>query len=115
MDLSGNDLDGCREESSRCTICALMWRRARRCRTEPPAKCRPTAPRHWTTQGRTRRPRTDPLRWTAQRVDAQMVDYMRAHRIEGSWPASERVLVLLDSAQGANAIVRRAQRMADRL
>jgi two-component system, OmpR family, sensor histidine kinase KdpD len=55
------------------------------------------------------------LRRTAQRVDAQMVDYMRAHRIEGSWPASERVLVLLDSAQGANAIVRRAKRMADRL
>lgn len=55
------------------------------------------------------------LRRTAQRVDAQMVDYMRAHRIEGSWPASERVLVLLDSAQAANAIVRHAKRMADRL
>ena len=55
------------------------------------------------------------LRRTAQRADAQMVDYMRAHRIEGSWPASERVLVLLDSAQGANAIVRQAKRMADRL
>ena len=55
------------------------------------------------------------LRRTAQRVDAQMVDYMRAHRIEGSWPASERVLVLVDSAPGANAIVRHAKRMADRL
>jgi two-component system sensor histidine kinase KdpD len=55
------------------------------------------------------------LRRTAQRVDAQMVDYMRAHRIEGSWPASERVLVLVDSAQGANAVVRHAKRMADRL
>jgi two-component system sensor histidine kinase KdpD len=55
------------------------------------------------------------LRRTAQRVDAQMVDYMRAHRIEGSWPAGERVLVLVDSAQGANAIVRHAKRMADRL
>ena len=55
------------------------------------------------------------LRRTAQRVDAQMVDYMRAHRIEGSWPASERVLVLVDSAQGGNTVVRRAKRMADRL
>ena len=55
------------------------------------------------------------LRRTAQRVDAQMVDYMRAHRIEGSWPASERVLVLVDSSRGANAIVRHAKRMADRL
>jgi two-component system, OmpR family, sensor histidine kinase KdpD len=44
-----------------------------------------------------------------------MVDYMRAHRIEGSWPASERVLVLVDYAQGANAVVRHAKRMADRL
>ena len=41
------------------------------------------------------------LRRTAQRVDAQMVDYMRAHRIEGSWSASERVLVLVDSARRA--------------
>ncbi|MCL2453147.1 MAG: sensor histidine kinase KdpD, partial [Alphaproteobacteria bacterium] len=55
------------------------------------------------------------LRRTAQRVDAQMVDYMRAHRIEGSWPAGERLLVLVDCAQGANAIVRHAKRMADRL
>jgi two-component system, OmpR family, sensor histidine kinase KdpD len=55
------------------------------------------------------------LRRTAQRVDAQMVDYMRAHRIEGSWSASERVLVLVDSAQGANTVVRHAKRMADRL
>ena len=55
------------------------------------------------------------LRRTAQRVDAQMVDYMRAHRIEGSWPASERVLVLVNSASGANAVVRHAKRMADRL
>src|ERR1700720_74485 len=55
------------------------------------------------------------LRRTAQRVDAQMVDYMRAHHIEGSWSASERVLVLVDSAPGANAIIRHAKRMADRL
>jgi two-component system sensor histidine kinase KdpD len=39
------------------------------------------------------------LRRTAQRVDAQLVDYMRAHRIEGPWPAGERVLVLGDSVQ----------------
>ncbi|HTV34197.1 MAG TPA: sensor histidine kinase KdpD, partial [Methylocella sp.] len=55
------------------------------------------------------------LRRTAQRVDAQMVDYMRAHRVEGSWPGGERVLALVDCAQGANAIVRHAKRMADRL
>src|SRR3984893_13619599 len=55
------------------------------------------------------------LRRTAQRVDAQMIDYMRAHRIEGSWPARARGLVLVDSAQGGNTVVRHAKRMADRL
>lgn len=55
------------------------------------------------------------LRRTAQRVDAQMVDYLRTRRIEGPWSASERVLVMVDSAEGANAVVRYAKRMADRL
>src|SRR3984893_15480703 len=54
------------------------------------------------------------LRRTAQRVDAQMVDYMRAHRIEGPWPAGERVLVLVYAKPGAT-VVRHAKRMADRL
>jgi two-component system, OmpR family, sensor histidine kinase KdpD len=57
------------------------------------------------------------LRRTAQRVDAQMVDYMRAHPTEGAWPApaSERVLVVVDSEPGANAAVRRGKRLADSL
>ncbi len=33
------------------------------------------------------------LRRTAQRVDAQMVDYMQSHAIDGPWPAGERLLV----------------------
>jgi two-component system sensor histidine kinase KdpD len=56
------------------------------------------------------------LHQTAQRVDDQLVDYMRAHAIEGPWPAGERVLVLVDAAKhGTNAVVRHAKRMADRL
>ncbi|HXW72155.1 MAG TPA: sensor histidine kinase KdpD [Methylocella sp.] len=57
------------------------------------------------------------LRRTAQRVDAQMVDYMRAHPMEGMWtaPAGERVLVAIDAAAGSHAIVRYAKRLADRL
>jgi len=57
------------------------------------------------------------LRRTAQRVDAQMVDYMRAHPMEGAWPApaAERVLVAVDSSPGSHAIVRYAKRVADRL
>src|ERR1700744_1788762 len=36
------------------------------------------------------------LRRTAQRVDDQMVSYMRAHAIQGPWEAGERILVCID-------------------
>jgi two-component system sensor histidine kinase KdpD len=55
------------------------------------------------------------LRRTAQRVDAQMVDYMRAHAIAGPWEASERLLVAVNARPGAAAAVRYARRLADRL
>ncbi len=55
------------------------------------------------------------LRRTAQRVDAQMVDYMRLHAIGGPWPAGDRVLVGVNGASGGPALVRLARRMADRL
>ena len=55
------------------------------------------------------------LRRTAQRVDEQMVNYMRAHAIQGPWEASERVLVCVNERPGAAALVRYARRLADRL
>ncbi len=55
------------------------------------------------------------LRRTAQRVDEQVVDYMRAHAIAGPWEASERILVLVDSLPGSGARIRYARRLADRL
>src|SRR6202012_5746058 len=55
------------------------------------------------------------LRRTAQRVDAQMVDYMRAHAISGPWETSDRVLVALSARPGAAALIRQARRLADRL
>jgi two-component system sensor histidine kinase KdpD len=55
------------------------------------------------------------LRRTAQRVDAQMVDYMRAHAIAGPWEASERLLVTVNARPGAAAAIRYARRLADRL
>ncbi|MEO8301823.1 MAG: sensor histidine kinase KdpD, partial [Rhizomicrobium sp.] len=55
------------------------------------------------------------LRRTAQRVDAQMVDYMRAHAIAGPWEASERLLVAVNAGPGAAGAVRYARRLADRL
>src|SRR5580704_580520 len=55
------------------------------------------------------------LRRTAQRVDAQMVDYMQAHAIPGPWAASERVLVCVNEDPSGAAVVRYARRLADRL
>lgn len=55
------------------------------------------------------------LRRTAQRVDDQMVNYMRAHAIQGPWEAGERVLVCVNERPGAVALVRYTRRLADRL
>src|SRR4029077_7832782 len=55
------------------------------------------------------------LRCTAQPVDEQMVDYMRAHAIAGPWAAGERVLVGVNEALTCPSVVRYARRLADRL
>ena len=55
------------------------------------------------------------LRRTAQRVDEQMLNYMRAHAIQGPWEAGERVLVAVSARPGAVALVRYARRLSDRL
>ena len=55
------------------------------------------------------------LRRTAQRVDEQMVDYMRAHAIAGPWAAGERVLVGVNECPNCPSVVRYARRLADRL
>jgi two-component system sensor histidine kinase KdpD len=55
------------------------------------------------------------LRRTAERVDDQMLDYMRAHAIEGPWAAGDRILVCVGEARNAGGLVRYARRVADRL
>jgi two-component system sensor histidine kinase KdpD len=55
------------------------------------------------------------LRRTAQRVDNQMLSYMRAHAIQGPWEAGERVLVSIDERPGGAALVRYTRRLSDRL
>jgi two-component system, OmpR family, sensor histidine kinase KdpD len=54
------------------------------------------------------------MRAAAARVDAQMVDYMRAHAIAGPWPAQDRLLVCVNESPVAKKLVRTAKRMADR-
>lgn len=54
------------------------------------------------------------LRHAAERVDAQMVDYMRTNAIAGPWPARERIMVCIDERTDSDRLVRVAKRAADR-
>ena len=54
------------------------------------------------------------MRIAAERVDAQMVNYMRAHAIPGPWPTQDRLLVCVNEFPVAKKLVRTAKRMAER-
>src|SRR5271170_2425501 len=73
------------------------------------------AVRHYFLPGNLTALRELALRRTAERVDEQMVDYMRAHAIQGPWAASDRVLVCVNEDPSVAAVVRYARRLADRL
>jgi len=72
------------------------------------------AVRHYFMPGNLTALRELALRRTAQRVDEEMVNYMRAHAIQGPWAASERLLVCVNEGPGSRALVRYARRLADR-
>ena len=55
------------------------------------------------------------LRRAAQAVDAQMLDYVRAHALAGSFAAGERVLVAVSEQPHTLGLVRAAKRLADAL
>src|SRR5271157_1659668 len=55
------------------------------------------------------------LRRTADRVDDQMVDYLRQKAIEGPWGASERLLACVGADEVSERVVRRAARLATSL
>jgi two-component system sensor histidine kinase KdpD len=70
---------------------------------------------HYFTEGNLTALRELALRRTAQRVDDQMLNYMRAHAISGPWDAGDRLLVYIDEQPTSFALVRYAKRAADRL
>ncbi len=55
------------------------------------------------------------LRRAAQAVDAEMVEYLRAHAMAGNWAAGERIVVAVSELPGADELVRAGKRMADAL
>jgi two-component system sensor histidine kinase KdpD len=73
------------------------------------------AVRHYFQPGNLTALRELALRQTAQRVDDQMVDYMRVHAIQGPWAAGERILVGVNEEPDCAAVVRYARRFADKL
>jgi two-component system sensor histidine kinase KdpD len=54
------------------------------------------------------------LRTAASRVDADMLTFMQANAVQGPWPTQERLIVCVNEAPGAKALVRAGKRMADR-
>jgi len=55
------------------------------------------------------------LRRTAERVDEQLLEHMRARAISGPWAAGDRILVCISEDPRATGLVRYAKRLADRL
>ncbi|AQR73389.1 sensor histidine kinase KdpD [Sphingomonas sp. LM7] len=55
------------------------------------------------------------LRRAAQAVDAQMLDYLRAHALAGTWAGGDRLVVAVSELPGAPELVRAAKRIADAL
>ncbi len=55
------------------------------------------------------------LRRTAERVDEQLLEQMRARAISGPWAAGERLLVCINEDPRSAGLVRYAKRLADRL
>ncbi len=72
------------------------------------------ATQHFFSPGNLTALREMALRHAAERVDAQMLSYMRAHAISGPWPARERILVCVGDDVAASKLVRVAKRVAER-
>jgi len=54
------------------------------------------------------------LRVAAQRADADVLGYMRAHAVQGPWPLTGRLMVCINESPVAKKLVRSARRMAER-
>ncbi len=55
------------------------------------------------------------LRRAADRVDSQMLSYMKTKAIPGPWPAAERIMVCISSHPMGERLIRSGRRLADDL
>lgn len=54
------------------------------------------------------------LRAAAERIDKDVIDYLRTHAVGGTWPTRERLLVCVGAGGDAENLVRTGKRLADR-
>lgn len=80
----------------------------------PPERAR-QALQHFFRPGNLTALREMALRRTALGVEDALTDYMHEHRIDEIWPASERVLVLVDADPAAGTVLRNAWRLGSAL
>jgi two-component system sensor histidine kinase KdpD len=88
--------------------------RLRQGKVYPPQRAQ-QALQHYFRPGNLTALREMALRRTAAGVEDALTDYMHEHRIEEIWPASERVLVLVDGDASAGVVLRNAWRLASAL
>jgi two-component system sensor histidine kinase KdpD len=53
------------------------------------------------------------MRAAAERVDQQMLAYMRRHQVQGPWPTRDRLLVCVGGDSVGRSLIRAAARLAD--
>ena len=70
--------------------------------------------RHFFSKGNLTALRELAMRIAAERIDAQMLEYMRTHAVSGPWPTQDRLMVCLNESPVAKKLVRTAKRMAER-
>jgi len=68
--------------------------------------------RHFFRPGNINALRELSLRFTASRVDKELNEYMREHRIDGPWPAAGRVMVCVSDSPFSGKLIRAARRLA---
>ncbi len=69
---------------------------------------------HLFSQGNLNALRELALRYTAERVDRQLLSYMRARGIDEAWPTRDRLMVCIDNSPSALELVRSCSRLAER-
>lgn len=69
---------------------------------------------HFFSRGNLTALREMAMRAAAERIDADMLNYMRARAISGPWPTRERLLVCIDNNSIAERLIRTGRRIAER-